>query len=86
VGASSYGKGLDLAVGKPFKVGITRDQGYISTTVGGALLANQSVVAGGAGTGNLTLRLMLSHYFVAAVDNFSLDRPIKAQKAKAATL
>ena len=85
MGASSYGKGLDLAVGKPFKVGITRDQGYISATVGG-LLANQSVVAGGAGTGNLTLRLMLSHYFVAAVDNFSLDRPIKAQKAKAATL
>ena len=78
MGGSSYGKGLDVAVGKPFKVGITRDQGYISATVGGVLLANQSVVAGGAETGNFTLRLMLSHYFVAAVDNFSLDRPTKA--------
>ena len=72
VGTAAHGVGLNVTVGRTQRVRVTRDRGYISAVVGGRLIANESV-AMDASKGNYTFRLMLSHYFPAAVDNFCLD-------------
>ena len=70
---SASGAGLDLQVGKWQKVQVSRAGGRLSATVGGHALANVSIGDPGPPGGNFTLRLMLSHYFVAAVDDFMLE-------------
>ena len=64
---STVGSGLNLTVGSWQRVELSRLGGSLSASVGGELLANTSIPSPAAG--NFSLRLMLSHYFVAAVDN-----------------
>ena len=73
VGSAS---GTDLAgfdAGKSVRVEVGRARGRIAATVGGRLLGNESVGTPASSRGNFTLRMMLSHYFVASIDNFVAD-------------
>ena len=68
--ASTRGSGLNLTVGSWQRVQLSRAGRYLSASVGGQLLANTSLPPAPQGSvANFSLRLMLSHYFVAAVDN-----------------
>ena len=69
--ASTRGSGLNLTVGSWQRVQLSRAGRYLSASVGGQLLANTSLPPApqGVSAANFSLRLMLSHYFVAAVDN-----------------
>ena len=55
------------------RVQVSRAGGRLSATVGSRALANVSIGDPGPPGGNFTLRVMLSHYFVASVDDFSLE-------------
>ena len=72
VGAAS-GTGLNLTAGVWQRVEVRRAHLHISAQVGGSLLANATIGPVRAASGNYTLRVELSHYFVASIDNFALD-------------
>ena len=61
-----------FAVGVAHRVEVTRAASRIACRVRGTAVGNATVPARGPGSaaGNFTLRVMLSHYFTAAIDNF----------------
>ena len=75
VGSTSLRSGLNLTTGQWQQVQLTRSRNFISARVGGVLLANESVPKTGPGSDqrNFTLKVMLSHYYVAHFDDFMLE-------------
>ena len=70
---STSGTGLNLTAGHWQHVAIGRSNGTLSAWVGGRLLASEPVTVA-QNEQNFTLRLMLSHYYLASVDRFTLGR------------
>jgi len=77
VGTQTSDKGLSLPVGKYTRIQLVRSNGFISASVAGAILANVSVPTTGpaSAAGNFTLKVVLSHYYTAAIDNFNVETP-----------
>ena len=68
---SKVGSGVNLTVGQWQRVAVGRHNGTLSVWVAGQLLVSEEIPH--QTSQNYTLRLMLSHYFVASIDNFSLQ-------------
>ena len=75
VGDTPLQSGLNLSVGQWAKVQLTRLNNFLSAKVDGKLLANESVPKTGPGSDqrNFTLKVMLSHYYVAHFDDFVVE-------------
>jgi hypothetical protein len=67
---------MDFPVGEWHQVKLTRSNNFLSASVGGQLLANQSVPKNGPASDqrNFTLKVLLSHYYVASIDDFMVNQ------------
>jgi hypothetical protein len=75
IGSKSSDTGLNMSVGEWQQVHISRSNHFLTASVGGLLLANESIPAKGPGSDNrnFTLKVMLSHYYSASIDDFMIS-------------